>query len=98
EPWQVVLHWLVASPLQARWSEQISDFRRQTALPDSLALDALILAEGELEPQLAAHEFPRLLLTTREVLSKPQSPEVAQWLSADPLVLQALEDFSLDFQ
>jgi energy-coupling factor transporter ATP-binding protein EcfA2 len=96
--WRVVVHWLVCHGAREKWIAQIMDVRRETAFSEELSLDAIFLDNGEVEPHLAAHGFPRLLLTTREVFKKQRLDEMTRWLSANDLVARALENFEATFR
>jgi hypothetical protein len=94
--WRVVIHWLVASD-HATWIDQIMEVRRETAFSEELSMDAVFLQGKDVDEALREHGFPRLLLTTRQVLRKPHINEMTTWLSANDLVARALKEFERDF-
>ena len=95
--WRVVLHWLVNVAERQKWTDQIMEVRRETAFSEEISMDALFIEVGSIEPQIESYGFPRLLLTTREVLKKHRLDEMTQWLSANKLVEVALSEFASSF-
>jgi hypothetical protein len=95
--WRVVLHWLVNAPQRETWTDQIMEVRRETAFSEEISMDVLFITEGAIEEQIESYGFPRLLLTTREVLKKNRLDEMTQWLSANKLVEDALSGFASSF-
>jgi hypothetical protein len=95
--WRIVLHWLVNVADKKTWIDQIMEVRRETAFSEEIPMDALFIEAGPLESQIGHYGFPRLLLTTREVLKKKRRDEMAQWLSANMLVESALSGFAASF-
>jgi hypothetical protein len=98
--WRVAIHWLVkGEELKQRWVEQVMEVRRETGFSEEISFDAIFFtSDAGLGPQLEEFGFPRLLLTTRELLAKPQLDDVAKWMSADTLVKDTLRDFEDRFQ
>jgi hypothetical protein len=94
--WRVVIHWLVTSD-HATWIDQIMDVRRETAFSEELSMDAVFLQGRNVDEALREHGFPRLLLSTRQVLRKSRINEMTTWLSANDLVARALREFERDF-
>jgi energy-coupling factor transporter ATP-binding protein EcfA2 len=95
--WRVVLHWLVDAGAKEEWTEQIMAVRRETAFSEELSFDAILLTAGNIKTQIEEYGFPRLLITTREVLKKQRLEEMTHWLSANKLVEEALSDFAANF-
>lgn len=95
--WRIVLHWLVNVADREAWTDQIMEVRRETAFSEEISMDALFIAAGSIEKQIEGYGFPRLLLTTREVLKKKRLDEMTQWLSANKLVQTALSGFASSF-
>jgi len=95
--WRIVLHWLVTVAERETWIGQIMEVRRETAFSEEISMDALFLEDAPIEPQIESYGFPRLLLTTREVLKKKRLDEMTQWLSANNLVEAALSGFASSF-
>jgi hypothetical protein len=95
--WRVVLHWLVNDADRETWTNQIMEVRRETAFSEEISMDALFITAGRIEEQIGSYGFPRLLLTTREVLKKKRLDEMTQWLSANKLVEDALSGFASSF-
>jgi len=95
--WRIVLHWLVNATERDIWTEQIMEVRRETAFSEEISMDALFIEAGPIEAQIESYGFPRLLLTTREVLKKSRLDEMTQWLSANKLVEVALSEFASTF-
>ena len=95
--WRIVLHWLVKAAERESWTDQIMEVRRETAFSEEISMDALFIAAGSIEKQIESYGFPRLLLTTREVLKKKRLDEMTQWLSANKLVEAALSGFASHF-
>ena len=95
--WRIVLHWLVNAAERETWLDQIMEVRRETAFSEEISMDALFIKAGPIEPQVEDYGFPRLLLTTREVLKKKRIDETTQWLSANKLVEAALSEFAAGF-
>jgi len=79
------------------WTDQIMEVRRETAFSEEISMDALFIGPGAIEPQIETYRFPRLLLTTREVLKKNRLDEMTQWLSANKLVKVAMSAFASNF-
>jgi hypothetical protein len=96
--WRVVMNWLARTEDRERWIGQVMEMRRQTGFSEEVSLDAIFFSEGDLEQQFESHGFPRLLLTTRNVLKKPSLDQVAQWMSANNLVLRSLEGLAKHFR
>ncbi len=96
--WRVVLHWLVNAAERETWTDQIMEVRRETAFSEEISMDALFITSGPIEEQIETYGFPRLLLTTREVLKKNRLDEMTQWLSANRLVEDALSGFASSFK
>lgn len=95
--WRVVLHWLVDASERETWIGQIMEVRRETAFSEEISMDAIFLQAAPIEAQIESYGFPRLLLTTREVLKKKRLDEMTQWLSANKLVEAALSGFVSSF-
>ncbi|MEZ5413688.1 MAG: AAA family ATPase [Opitutaceae bacterium] len=95
--WRVVLHWLVNATERETWTDQIMEVRRETAFSEEISMDALFITAGRIEEEIENYGFPRLLLTTREVLKKKRLDEMTQWLSANKLVEDALSGFASSF-
>lgn len=95
--WRVVLHWLVDMKHKQEWTNQIMIVRRDTGFSEELSFDALFLTADNVKAQLEEYDFPRLLLTTREILQKQKIEEMTHWLSADSLVRQAMTGFAEKF-
>lgn len=95
--WRIVLHWLVNDAEREAWTDQIMEVRRETAFSEEISMDALFISAGSIEKQIEGYGFPRLLLTTREVLKKNRLDEMTQWLSANKLVESALSGFASSF-
>lgn len=96
--WRVAVHWLVDFGAKQAWIDQIMDVRRETGFSEEITFDAIFLTAGNVEAKIKEYGFPRLLLTTREVLKKQRIEEMTHWLSANKLVERALADFSQHFQ
>lgn len=95
--WRIVLHWLVNTSERQAWIGQIMDVRLETAFSEEISMDAVFIETGPLEPQIENYGFPRLLLSTREVLKKKRLDEMTQWLSANKHVEIALSGFASSF-
>jgi hypothetical protein len=95
--WRVVLHWLASATERETWTDQMMEVRRETAFSEEISMDALFITAGRIEEQIGSYGFPRLLLTTREVLKKKRLDEITQWLSANKLVEVALSGFASSF-
>jgi energy-coupling factor transporter ATP-binding protein EcfA2 len=95
--WRIVLHWLVNMKERGVWTDQIMEIRRETGFSEEISMDAIFIDAGPVEPQIERYGFPRLLLTTREVLKKTRLDEMTQWLSANTLVEDALSGFASVF-
>ena len=89
--WRIILHWLVETRIQDDWSGRVMELRSQTAFTEEIPLEAIPIDAANLEQSLAQHQFPRLMLTIRQLLKKKQSSEIERWLNADDLVASALE-------
>ena len=68
--WRVLLHWLAEAALEDEWTDQIMAVRRETAFSEEISFDAIFLIAGDVKAQIEEYSFPRLLLSTREVLKK----------------------------
>ncbi len=96
--WRVVINWLVVGPEQKDdWLDQITEMRRETSFSEEVGLDAIFFENGDVERDVECYGFPDLLLTTREVLRKPQLEDMEAWLSADGLVKRAIKKFTGNF-
>ncbi len=95
--WRIILHWLVEPGFQEDWSGRVMELRSQTAFTEEIPLDLIPIDPANLEQSLAQHQFPRLLLTLRQLLKKKQRSEIERWLNADDLVASALEDLPESF-
>ena len=95
--WRIVLHWLVAADSRDNWTGQVMEVRRETGFSEEISMDAIFIDTGNIKKQIEDYGFPRLLLTTREVLKKHHLDEMTQWLSANKLVEQALSGFASSF-
>jgi hypothetical protein len=95
--WRIVLHWLVNAAERETWTDQIMEVRRETAFSEEISMDALFITAGPVQEQIESYGFPRLLITTREVLKKRRLDEMTQWLSANKLVEDALSGFASSF-
>jgi hypothetical protein len=96
-PWRVVLHWLVDIDAKETWIDQIMSVRRETAFSEEVSFEAILLTAGELKAQVEKYSFPRLLLTTREVLKKQRLSDMTHWLSANQRVEEAIACFAAGF-
>lgn len=96
--WRIVMHWVVEERDMSRWTQQVMELRRETAFSEELSFDAIFLNGGDIKRQIEQHGFPRLLLTTREVLKKGQLDEMTHWLSANDIVAQTMAGFVSHFQ
>jgi len=95
--WRIVLHWLVNIAERETWTDQIMEIRRETAFSEEISMDAIFIGPGAIEPQIEDYGFPRLLLTTREVLKKTRLDEMIEWQSANKLVEVAISGFASSF-
>ena len=95
--WRIVLHWLVNDAQKETWIDQVMEVRRETGFSEEIPMDALFITTGPIGEQIESYGFPRLLLTTREVLKKKRLDEMTQWLSANKLVEVALSGFASSF-
>ncbi len=95
--WRIVMHWLVERKEKARWIEQVTEIRRETAFSEELSFDAIFLSGSNIKMEIEEYAFPRLLLTTREVFRKNRFEDMIRWLSANELVRNALTEFSAQF-
>jgi hypothetical protein len=95
--WRVAAVWLVDVTLKDTWIEQVTDVRRETAFSEEISLDAIFLTSKRINTDLETYGFPRLLLTTRQVLRTERQAEMTRWMSADTLVEKRLAGFAKTF-
>lgn len=95
--WRIALLWLVDENLIENWNEQMVEMRHKTGFSEEISMDAVFILAGAAEEAIKKHAFPRLLLTTRDILRKSNIEEVIQWMSANQLVDQAINAFPQNF-
>lgn len=95
--WRVVINWLVEKTDQESWLEQIIHLRRTTGQFEEISIDS-INNVGSWQNSIRDFPFPKLLLTCREIFRKRYIEEIDAWKSADQLVKQKLQGFSLNFK
>lgn len=96
--WRVALHWLVEKGDVDSWLNQIVTLRRNTAQFEEIAVDAIFNNNGSWDGAIQNYAFPKLLLSSRAILRKTRVEEIAEWKSADHLVLSKLKGFSESFR